>query len=680
MSYTALEEMRKENLKRFGRDVGPKQPDLLLGALEKNDLKSAALRFLHNRCEGLRFSAEKAAQEKETGLHLGTSIQPCQIPYNMQKDIDRLCLERELEKFIDSGVAEDAYTVYYCWLEMFMGEYGRSQKMVELLSEFESNASSLLMKHRDHYSHSVYVFALGLAIYETNRWFRDTFNHFYGFDGTADDHQAAAYFLEYWGFTSLFHDIGYPFEIPFEQVLAYFEVDRQTRGSGSIFISYQAMERLTAIDEKTQDRLAQIYHRTFGSINDLLAFGIDDRLGAPYQVTEAYLVRTIESKPVHPDQFGYFMDHAYFSAARLFQELVTVLGPQKLTRTHVDVLTAIMLHNSLYKFAIAFYKSKDPNKKKPPLKAEYHPLAYLLMLCDELQCWDRTAYGRNSRTELHPMAADFDFSDGNIRAVYYYDQEEHSKIEAFQEAYAAWEQGGRADEPPRLKAYSDMAGKEQRFKTDIEKIVDLRGILFTVDSALKKADRASKHTYLSDSNFLHMYDFAVAINGRYRYQGKEALVSSDELVDDFDSLSLEYKLSNINQVKSFARYLDTLGCFYTDRPVDYEMLERFTALQIDIFAPLEHERWIREHKSMGWSYGDLYLTVPLENEKPGDRKALREQMRQHNLCMDKWEDEEEIYRHYETLPLEEQGKDWKPFYTMLKLLKKFDGLRIYKLT
>ena len=75
----------------------------------------------------------------------------------MQKDIDRLCLARELEKFIDSGTAEDAYTVYYAWLEMFMGEYGQSQKMVELLSEFESNASSLLMKHRDHYSHSVNI-------------------------------------------------------------------------------------------------------------------------------------------------------------------------------------------------------------------------------------------------------------------------------------------------------------------------------------------------------------------------------------------------------------------------------------------------------------------------------------------------------------------------------------------
>ena len=105
MSYTALEEMRKQNEARFGKDVGPKQPDLLAGALDRNDLKSAVLRFLHNRCEGLRFSKEKTDEEKACGHFLGTSISAHQIPYNMQKDIDRLCLEREIEKFIDSGVA-----------------------------------------------------------------------------------------------------------------------------------------------------------------------------------------------------------------------------------------------------------------------------------------------------------------------------------------------------------------------------------------------------------------------------------------------------------------------------------------------------------------------------------------------------------------------------------------------
>ena len=61
MAYTAIEAMRETNRARFGRDVGPMQPPQAKGKSE-NDLKSAALRFLHARCEGLRFDAGKAAE------------------------------------------------------------------------------------------------------------------------------------------------------------------------------------------------------------------------------------------------------------------------------------------------------------------------------------------------------------------------------------------------------------------------------------------------------------------------------------------------------------------------------------------------------------------------------------------------------------------------------------------
>ena len=672
MGYTALDQMRKVNRQRFGMDVGPSSPKLIRGGKTGQDLKSAALRFLHERCEGLRFDPEKEAKEKETGKYLGTSIVAGQIPWNMQKDIDRLCLEHELEVFIDSGVAEDAYTVYYAWMEMFMGEFGRSQKMVELLSEFESNASSLLMKHRDHYSHSVYVFTLGLAIYETHEEYRNTFNRFYGFTEESDNHRAAHFFLAYWGLTSLFHDIGYPFEIPFEQVLAYFEVDQKKRGPGSVYIAYRDIDYLTAMDETATAHFQKLTGRSFSSVPELLAYGIEKRLGKAYGVSEEYLQETIETKPTHPEQFGYFMDHAFFSASRLYQELNAVLGTERLTEAHLDALTAIMLHNSMYKFAIAFYK--DPDKRKAPLKASLHPLAYLLMLCDELQCWDRIAYGRNSRTELHPMCAEFDFSGGGISAVYGYDEEERSKIEAFESEYAEWEKNGENGKAPRLKAYSDMAEKEQRFRTDIEKIVDLTGIPFTVKAVIRKPDRSAKHIYISVSSFLHLYDFAVALNARYTYMGKEADIKTEKLEAEFDSMSLEYKLSNINQAKYFARYLNVIGCFYTDRLVDYPMLKRFNTEQINRFAPLEHERWVIEHKAMGWRYGTLYEKA---EKDPAARKALREQLRQNKCCMDSWRSEYEIYRHYDQLPLEMQAKDWRPFNSMLKLIRKFDGLRIY---
>ena len=680
MSYTALEQMRQENLNKYGRDVGPCQPSLCGGGLLRTDLKSSALRFIHDRCEMLQFDEKIAAEEAGSGVLQGTSLKPAQIPYNMQMDINRLCLERALERFIDSGVAEDAYDVYYCYLEIFFGHYGKSKKMVELLSEFESNGSSLLMKHRDHYSHSVYVFVLGLAIYETNNAYRNAFKKFYRISTNEEnreaDRKAACLFLEYWGMTSLFHDIGYPFELPFEQVLSYFEVDNVERGKGSLFVVYHNLDTLTRVSDPAARQFRRLYDREFHEITEVLAFDIAARLGAQYDFTEDKMLDILKRKPVAHGDFGFFMDHAFFSACRLYCELEESIGASAIGKMHVDALSAIILHNSLFKFSISFYK--DEKKKKNPLRMSDHPLAYMLMLCDELQCWDRTAYGRNSRTELHPMAADFDFSGGAIHACYYYDIAETEKIEAFRRAYKAWEINGEKGEAPRLKAYSDMAEKEQRFTTDIRKIVDTTDIDLHVVPATRKANRKSKHTFLSSSNFLHLYDFAVALHGRYRDENTPV----EELESQFEALSLEYQLSTLGRAKNFSRYLDAIHCFYTDKPVDYEMVTEFTQQQAAVFAPMEHERWIRDHQMMGWVYGKDYETVPLFCDPAEEKKlraALREQMRCHKLAMDGTVSMEDIREHYLSLSIEDQDKDWRPFNSMLRLLKKYDGLRIYHL-
>lgn len=721
MAYTAYAKMREVNRERFGKDLGPFEPKLFSSREHPNGLKAAALRFLHNRCEGLRFD-EKTESEFEGAPFTGRSIGAAQVPYNMQMDTDRLCLERELQNFIDTGTAEYAYTVYYCFLEMFVGKYGASHSMIELLSEFESNASSLLMKHRDHYSHSVYVFALGLAIYETNEEYRRIFREFYKKmipfrrDDTEEVKEAltACFFLEYWGLASLFHDIGYPFEIPFEQVMAYFEVNKKDRGKGTIYLAYHDVEALTALSKKAKSRFKRIYDRDFVSTDELLAFDITEKLGEAYGFDYEYMLSKIKNKPGLPNKNGYFMDHAYFSAARLCGELFETIGKDrgvnKITRAHVDVLSAIMLHNSLFKFAISFFKETE-DKRKPELKAELHPIAYMLMICDELQCWDRTAYGRNSRTELHPMAADFDFSDGCIDAVYYYDAEEQQKITDFRIEYGKWEKKVKKEGPekagkaPRLKAYSDMNEKEQVFTTEIEHIVDTSIMPLTVVPSIRPANRSAKHTYLSDSNFLHLYDFAVSLNGRYSHQGEEAEVKTEQLEKEFDVMSLEYKLSNIHQARSFDRFLNVIGCFYTDKPVDFDMLNRFSREELDTIAPMEHERWVREHISMAWMAGNEYECVGLTDEEAKkmkcepvplteDEKAelssgnttlkairagYREQLRRHKLCMNGAVTSAEIHAHYDELPESEQGKDWKPMESMLKLVKKYDGLRIYRL-
>lgn len=100
------------------------------------------------------------------------------------------------------------------------------------------------------------------------------------------------------------------------------------------------------------------------------------------------------------------------------------------------------------------------------------------------------------------MAADFDFSDGKINAVYYYDAEESSKIDDFREKYDVSaklkKKVGRekAGEAPRLKAYSDMNEKEKIFLTEIRHIVDTSIMPLDAVPEVRETNRKSKHIYI----------------------------------------------------------------------------------------------------------------------------------------------------------------------------------------
>lgn len=646
-------------------------------------LEGAALAFIRDCCEELRFDKTKAASMDADVLDSeGTSLKPNQIPYNMEKDIDRLCLENALFRFMQSGRKEDAFDVYFCYLEMFIGDYDKTRKMIELLSEYEANGSGLLMKHRDHYSHSVYVFILGLAIYQSNTVYRECYRKYYGFDNEKD---AAAHYLQYWGLSSLFHDIGYPFELPFEQVCSYFEVEGSKR-KGRPFVAYHDLGSFVTLTDPVKSALQQVIPTVeCTTTNDVFAYVLADKLGETYGFDAEQMKKILEDKPTHPDQFGHFMDHAYFSATILFKKLFEEMNIT-MNAAYLDALTAILMHNSLYKFSIAYYK-KEGNK---PFKAQLHPLAYMLMLCDELQCWDRTAYGRNSKRELHPMGCTFDFSGNNIKAVYLFDEKEMGKVNRFKDAYIEWMQNhdpdDKADEGPKLKAYSGMFVKIKGvsvFQADIERIVDLTGIRLKVETGMAEHIHAGNRSGLSDSDFINLYNFAIILNGRWgnvgwkkaRLAGQEEQYLNDsgvleEFMNGFRTLSLEYKLSNINQAKAFAKHLNAIGCFYIDRDVDFELVEKFTEDELVEIGKLEHRRWLQEHYDMGWTYG-----TPAKNKRDLERR--------HWDMIPDFDgfdvSEEAAIENYNRLEKAEQDKDSEPMECMLTMLKLFDGLRIYRL-
>lgn len=683
----------------------------------ENSFEYNAVDFIRNKCENLRFDAAKEKEKGNPSLYTGKSTKPKQIPFNMEKDIDRYTLENSIINFLYTGEKENAYNIFYCFLDMFIGDYNRTESMVELLSEYESNGSRLLLKHRDHYSHSAFVFVLGLAIYNSNEAFRETYNKFYSVRGN----DAANHFLEYWGLTSLFHDIGYPFELPFEQLESYFEVESKKR-SEVPFLAYANLKSLIKIDRRIARKINDIYKddifAVFENTNELFAYAITQRLAPTYYFTKEQMTRILSKKPSNPEEYSFYMDHAYFSANLVFQKLFSkIKDDSKFTIEHIDAMTAIILHNSLYKFSIAEYNNSEINI---PLKPELHPLAYLLMLCDELQCWDRTAYGRVSVTEVHPVDANIDFIGNNINVSYIFNYEKNgTKIEYYEKAYNEWLKKKPKEKEDikiwyknreSLKSYSsmyesyyddkikDIVEGLNKFQADIERIIDTKKIKLDIKIEDKESSQDTinvfkgyKGGYLSDSNFTSMNNFAEILHHAYNLKDKvDDLLKNanwdevhEEINKNFSKVSLEYKIFNINKAKEFPNFLDKIHCFYTNKAVTNSEVKEFYDKEKERIALLSHLRWLIEKYKMGWRYG-----------KPKD-EIDKYNNRIHNELIEGYEfnSYEDVYgerfkdfciaarKNFERLNKETNGeyikREYRHINLIIPLLKLYEGMGIY---
>ena len=660
MGYNALYKMQELNRADYGIEGHPVVPDLP-GATR--NFGREALAFLRESCVDLKFDLEdarRAALEDADGRSSGSG----QIPYNMERDLDRLSFEAAVARFLESGSREDAFDIYFCYCEIFKpfgAGYDSTGLLLKMLSEHETNASSLLMKHRDHYSHSVYVFLIGLAIYRKHEAVREAYNRKYGL---AEGPQAACHFLEFWGLTSLFHDIGYPFEIAHQQMKAYVcKLFKQGEGLGfAPYVSYRNMDEfaLSRIDD----------------LNELYARAISERLSEAYLERTAYgedelhrkLLATLKDRAVHenPAELDYlFMDHAYFSGLIVMKAFLdrhpAVQRYDQLPEVLLDSFCAIILHNSLFKFSIRGLL----DTREPLRLSDGQPLSYILMLCDELQCWDRASYGEGSRGGTYPFDFDLEFEDGGMTWTYFFD-----------ETYKADVLDAKAYHAVLAEGYAKKSGAvrqgRSKFVDDIDEIVSLADVLPAFEPDVSKPDRSGvicaviqekqKKTglFLSESNYLNLYDFALALNGRYcGAQTEEEMTQAFE-----DNLSLEYKLSNVAQAKGFGPLLEKIGCFYTDRPVEYAPITAFDEEELAIISAAEHERWCEEKLSLGWRFGDAHLHAP----KGVNASAMRERTRLHHDLVE-----------FKTLSEEEVLKDSVPMQKMLELIREFEGLTIYRM-
>ncbi len=539
---------------------------------------------------------------------------------------DKLCFRNALKQFLASGKKEDAFCVYFCFSEIFklFGQgYENTKKLLEMLSDHEYHSGELLSKHRDHYSHSVYVFALGLALYAGDGAYRRAYLRFYGLE---ENGASAVRFLKYWGLASLFHDIGYPFQLAHEQIKAYAEEVWGGGAENNLYVSYGNLEEFIGLGEGARRQLAAAFPaaKPFSTYHDLFAYGLAVREGYDPAAVCAKLTERIVRQPE-------FMDHGYFSALILARQLFaggeTAFGMEEL-----DVLTAILLHNSFNKF-------DAPGRH--PIGREEHPLSYLLILCDELQCWDRLAYGKVSRRD--PVAWDFglEIGEDSLAVRYVYD------------CYTVRPDGGAG---ALNKNYAEM--KEGAFVRNLQSYIR-SPLRLTVETEERKKQKKTS-LYASDDNFISLCDMAKAIHSSYNDHCKS--FGADFISEDFGNLDLEFKLSNIEQAKSYAYKLELINCFYSRKELDYPVVEDFGRVETDYKDNLEflsreeHVRWVREKLAMGWRYGADYTSKEERNRKKHHKDIVP----------------------YEQLPEEERAKDRLMINNIIVLLNKLGGnVKIY---
>lgn len=300
------------------------------------------------------------------------------------------------------------------------------------MKDFEEHSGRLLEKHRDHYIHTVFVFLLGLSVYIRNNNFRKIFNEYALNKRNYPDSYYTKHeeFLYRWGLASLSHDIAYPLEIIVKQaneyikfVCGYYDSVEEIMGikvnlsTSSEFTNLPILKPRKGSELKFNSVYNKFKPRFLGNSISLLAYIISENFDLEFNDIK----NNLDNFSKEMNEKG-FIDHGYFSAIimlRWYYHLIkkTAWHPAYFYFPVLDSSSSVLLHN--------FYKHRlmgDPFKLNP-MNANQHPIAFLLILCDELQEWNRKGYGKTNIKQNTPINFDLMINESELRIKYQYDKE-----------------------------------------------------------------------------------------------------------------------------------------------------------------------------------------------------------------------------------------------------------------
>ena len=478
--------------------------------------------------------------------------------------------------------------------------------LVNAMKKYEESTGDLIDKQRDHLIHSVNVFLLGLAIYAQNRKYRKCFKD-YVLKSPYDKYYmlengdfSNEEFLYRWGVASLFHDIGYPVEIIGKQLKKFINDSVKsispTYGADTA-IDFKDFNEFNTIVKLDYD-FADEFTKSYPEAKFLNLFKPTDIVA--HKISTDFEGVNVNDVIKHLDNFVYsmgdlgFIDHGFFSCILILDTYGYLI--QKYAKNHdfffypiVDSASAILLHN--------YYRNvlqNNPFNLKQLLPSQ-SPLAFLLILCDELQEWSRQAYGVIDKQKDYVNEYELEIYDDELKVKYV------GKSGNLGKGFSDNKQALLYNVLSIDSAFSNGLSINVEVPQHCTSIETINDDLKEPDILLRNVERLAVliHEYYNETirrQYLEAVD-----NGDV----SDELKAKFEGIQSFDELLPNYKLANIRQARSIPTKLAMIGCELANETDERPAITEFTPSEVEYLAIFEHDDWCREKEGTGWSYGEV---------------------------------------------------------------------------
>lgn len=528
-----------------------------------------------------------------------------------------VAIKHSIHAFLDNESKENAAAVY----EIFFGAYrvvleGSRNTFIDLLDvlrAYEERAATLIDKQRDHYIHSVNVFILGLCLYGRNTHYRAAFQSTnidpqkYP-ENFPNQHEE---FLFRWGLAALFHDVGYPVEIIGKQIESFMDFATNIDGSQSknrirAHLEFENFRNLNSVAEVLPKKtfVSDFYTRHESSVYldllqpvDLLAQKIHLSLGIPLDEVK----NRLDTFTLDMAKFG-FIDHGFYSAIivlKWYGYLIQKCGnpPLRFFNAIVDSASAILLHN--------YYRTVcQKSFGCPPLHPASHPIAYLLMLCDELQDWNRIGYGKIEKTRTQAASAKISIDEKQFRITYLAE---------------------RGVFPQKF-----IEDKHTLFTSllNINAVFD-DGLQIGCDTLEEIFQQANQNALVPRPMLENMEKLAKAIHEDYIAERKRRN-QPIKVAQCFEDLDESARYSNLRQAMNIGKKLQKIGYLLVSQDAPGKAVNAFDKDTLEAYAIIEHDDWMQGKLENGWTY------APERDDT----------IKKHN-CIVSWSELSETYREYD---------------------------------